>query len=209
MSCRESTPDYADSRRSCNASSESQSRRLAAHRSASGDLADNTSRREGSGAASCISRYCSASAQIRFVDTKSKVDYLQESCLPRPCRDDNMPVEWEECFEMKVDPDDLENEADGRSRVRASARPTPPSRSATPPGTRIWSPGFTQTGKSNCIAARRRRSAPAGRSRRRISRSSAALRLANSGTRPLRNCARNTRRRLRCCRIGSAAPSRR
>ncbi len=49
-------------------------------------------------------------AQIRFVDTKAKVDYVEDVVLGAPVRDDSMPVEWEECFELKVDPNDLENE---------------------------------------------------------------------------------------------------
>ena len=39
-----------------------------------------------------------ASTQIRFVDAKSKVDYLQDLVLASPVKDDNTPVEWEECF---------------------------------------------------------------------------------------------------------------
>ena len=51
-----------------------------------------------------------ASAQIRFIDAKSKVDYLQDVVLASPVKDDNTPVEWEESFEIDIAPDDLENE---------------------------------------------------------------------------------------------------
>ncbi len=51
-----------------------------------------------------------ASAQIRFIDVKSKIDYLQDVVLASPVKDDNTPVEWEESFEIDIAPDDLENE---------------------------------------------------------------------------------------------------
>jgi hypothetical protein len=51
-----------------------------------------------------------ASAQVRFVDAKTKIDYLQDAVLAAPVKDDNTPVEWEECFELDFKPDDLENE---------------------------------------------------------------------------------------------------
>ena len=50
------------------------------------------------------------SAQVRYVDTKTKVDYVEDILLAAPVRDDSMPVEWDECFEMKVDVNDLETE---------------------------------------------------------------------------------------------------
>jgi hypothetical protein len=50
------------------------------------------------------------SAQIRFIDAKTKVDYLQDVVLAAPVKDDNTPVEWEESFELDFKPDDLENE---------------------------------------------------------------------------------------------------
>jgi hypothetical protein len=50
------------------------------------------------------------SAQVRYVDPKAKIDYLEDVLLAAPVRDDSMPVEWEECFEMKVDVNDLETE---------------------------------------------------------------------------------------------------
>ena len=49
-------------------------------------------------------------AQTRFLDAKAKVDYLEDAVLAAPVKDDSMPVEWEESFELKVDPNDLENE---------------------------------------------------------------------------------------------------
>lgn len=50
------------------------------------------------------------SAQVRYVDAKAKIDYLEDVLLAAPVRDDSMPVEWDECFEMKVDVNDLETE---------------------------------------------------------------------------------------------------
>jgi DNA helicase HerA-like ATPase/prefoldin subunit 5 len=49
-------------------------------------------------------------AQVRFLDTKAKVDYVEDFVLAAPIRDDGMPVEWEECFQIEVAPSDLENE---------------------------------------------------------------------------------------------------
>jgi hypothetical protein len=51
-----------------------------------------------------------AAAQVRFLDAKTKVDYLQDFVVASPVKDDNTPVEWEECFELDIKPDDLENE---------------------------------------------------------------------------------------------------
>jgi hypothetical protein len=51
-----------------------------------------------------------AAAQARFVDTKSKIDFLQDFVVAAPVKDDNTPVEWEECFELDLKPDDLEND---------------------------------------------------------------------------------------------------
>ena len=36
------------------------------------------------------------SAQIRFIDAKMKVDYLQDVRLAAPVKDDNTPVDWED-----------------------------------------------------------------------------------------------------------------
>ena len=41
------------------------------------------------------------SAQVRYVDTKTKVDYVEDFLLAAPVRDDSMPVEWDECFETE------------------------------------------------------------------------------------------------------------
>lgn len=49
-------------------------------------------------------------AQVRYLDAKAKVDYLQDVVLAAPVRDDSMPVEWEECFEIDIAPSDLEAE---------------------------------------------------------------------------------------------------
>jgi prefoldin subunit 5 len=48
--------------------------------------------------------------QTRYMDTKAAVDYVEDVVLAAPVRDDSMPVEWEECFEIKVSPSDLESE---------------------------------------------------------------------------------------------------
>ena len=60
-----------------------------------------------------------AAAQARFVDTKSKIDFLQDFVVAAPVKDDNTPVEWEECLELDLKPDDLERPA-RRRPVRAS-----------------------------------------------------------------------------------------
>jgi DNA helicase HerA-like ATPase len=49
-------------------------------------------------------------AQVRFVDAKSKVDFLADKVLLTPINDDAIPVEWEECQEISVEPNDLESE---------------------------------------------------------------------------------------------------
>ncbi|HYP05978.1 MAG TPA: DUF87 domain-containing protein [Bryobacteraceae bacterium] len=49
-------------------------------------------------------------AQIRYVDTKMKLDVVENVALAAPVRDDSMPVEWEECMEIEVDPSSLESE---------------------------------------------------------------------------------------------------
>jgi hypothetical protein len=48
--------------------------------------------------------------QTRYMDSKAAVDYVEDVVLAAPVRDDSMPVEWEECFEVKVSPSDLESE---------------------------------------------------------------------------------------------------
>jgi phage host-nuclease inhibitor protein Gam len=52
-------------------------------------------------------------AQVRFVDTKSKVDYAKEAVYLTPVHDDAIPVEWTECFQAEIDPNDLEREPAG------------------------------------------------------------------------------------------------
>ena len=49
-------------------------------------------------------------AQVRFLDTKAKIDYVEDFVLAAPVRDDSMPVEWEECSQIDVSPSDLEND---------------------------------------------------------------------------------------------------
>jgi hypothetical protein len=49
------------------------------------------------------------SAQIRYVDPRAKIDYLEEKVFLTPIQDDSLPVQWEECFEVDVDPSDLES----------------------------------------------------------------------------------------------------
>jgi Sec-independent protein translocase protein TatA len=53
-------------------------------------------------------------AQVRYIDTKAKIDFLEEKAFVTPVRDDSLPVQWEECAEANIDPSDLEKEpADG------------------------------------------------------------------------------------------------
>ena len=49
-------------------------------------------------------------AHIRFTDPKAKVDFLKEAVFLTPIHDDALPVEWDECFETKIDANDLERE---------------------------------------------------------------------------------------------------
>ncbi|MGH9627383.1 MAG: ATP-binding protein, partial [Bryobacteraceae bacterium] len=49
-------------------------------------------------------------AQIRFTDSKSKLDHLRESVFLTPVKDDGLPVQWEECFEARIDPSDLKSD---------------------------------------------------------------------------------------------------
>jgi hypothetical protein len=48
--------------------------------------------------------------QIRYLEPKRKLDYVEDVVLAAPIRDDSMPVEWEECMEIDVDPSSLEND---------------------------------------------------------------------------------------------------
>jgi Sec-independent protein translocase protein TatA len=53
-------------------------------------------------------------AQVRYIDAKAKIDFLEEKAFVTPVRDDSLPVQWEECAEANIDPSDLEKEpADG------------------------------------------------------------------------------------------------
>ncbi|HUS06355.1 MAG TPA: DUF87 domain-containing protein [Bryobacteraceae bacterium] len=51
-----------------------------------------------------------AAAQIRYQDTKKAIDYLQESVFATEIKADSLPVQWEESFEVEVDPSDLESQ---------------------------------------------------------------------------------------------------
>jgi hypothetical protein len=49
-------------------------------------------------------------SQIRYLEPKMKLDYVEDVVLAAPIRDDSMPVEWEESIEVDVDPSGLEND---------------------------------------------------------------------------------------------------
>jgi hypothetical protein len=49
-------------------------------------------------------------AQIRFADTKTKADLSRTSVFLTPIQDDAVPVEWEQSFEVKIDPNNLSRE---------------------------------------------------------------------------------------------------
>jgi len=49
-------------------------------------------------------------AQVRFTDTKAKVDFLKDATFLTPIHDDAIPVEWEQCVETALDPNLLERE---------------------------------------------------------------------------------------------------
>lgn len=51
-----------------------------------------------------------AAAQVRYVDSKNKIDFLRESAFLTPIKDDRLPVEWEEAAEVSIDPNELETE---------------------------------------------------------------------------------------------------
>jgi hypothetical protein len=50
-----------------------------------------------------------AAAQVRFVDAKSKIDYLDEAVFLTPVKDDSLPVQWEECLEAEIDASNLDD----------------------------------------------------------------------------------------------------
>ncbi|MDZ4802300.1 MAG: hypothetical protein SGI92_29425 [Bryobacteraceae bacterium] len=47
-------------------------------------------------------------AQVRFIDTKAKVDFVKDAVFLTPIHDDALPVEWEQCIEIAFDPNALE-----------------------------------------------------------------------------------------------------
>jgi hypothetical protein len=47
-------------------------------------------------------------AQVRYVDAKADVDFLAEKNFLTPIVDDSIPVQWEECAEIDIDPNELE-----------------------------------------------------------------------------------------------------
>jgi hypothetical protein len=47
---------------------------------------------------------------IRFTDAKSDLDYVRETVLLTPVHDDALPVEWDECSEVKLNANELERE---------------------------------------------------------------------------------------------------
>ena len=110
MNGRQAAAGSADWGCSCYACHESEACCFAAHRTAPGDLTEIYCRREALDQVSSISRLLLGAAQIRYIDTKAKIDYLQDFVVASPLKDDNTPVEWEESFELNIVPDDLENE---------------------------------------------------------------------------------------------------
>ena len=49
-------------------------------------------------------------AQVRYMEAKANIDFVEDMVLAAPVRDDSLPVEWDECFPLDLDPNDLENE---------------------------------------------------------------------------------------------------
>ena len=89
--------------------------------------------------------------QIRYLEPKMKLDYVEDVVLAAPIRDDSMPVEWEECMEVDVDPSGLESEPlEGATFAPLPA--TLRNRNATYPGIKIWSTGSTRTVSSTSTA---------------------------------------------------------
>lgn len=70
-------------------------------------------------------------AQIRYLDTKCKVDYLEEKVFLTPIKNDSLPVQWEECFEADVDPSDLEQEPVEEARFAPVPAPAAKDKSYT------------------------------------------------------------------------------
>jgi hypothetical protein len=51
-----------------------------------------------------------SAAQVRFIDKGANVDFLRECVFATEIKDDSLPVQWEECEELDVDPSDLDSE---------------------------------------------------------------------------------------------------
>ena len=51
-----------------------------------------------------------ALAQIRYLDPKQKIDYMQDAVYLTPIKDDTIPVEWEESSKHDLDANELETE---------------------------------------------------------------------------------------------------
>ncbi|HYP13633.1 MAG TPA: hypothetical protein VEQ63_06900, partial [Bryobacteraceae bacterium] len=65
-----------------------------------------------------------ASAQIRFVDAKARIDHLEDSVFLTPIKDDSLPVQWEESTTTDLDPSELEStpvEGAGFAKLPAAA----------------------------------------------------------------------------------------
>jgi Sec-independent protein translocase protein TatA len=62
-------------------------------------------------------------AKIRFVETKSGLDVMQDKVFMTPIHDDALPVQWEECEEAEIDPNDLEREPAADAEFEALPAP--------------------------------------------------------------------------------------
>ena len=51
-----------------------------------------------------------AAVQMRFTDTKTKLDHAKQAVFITPVKDEALPVQWEEAEELDIDPDRLEPE---------------------------------------------------------------------------------------------------
>ncbi|HYO81791.1 MAG TPA: hypothetical protein VES20_10340, partial [Bryobacteraceae bacterium] len=73
-------------------------------------------------------------AQIRYVDTKARIDFVESAVFLTPVQDDALPVEWEECTRLEFDVNGLEHDpAPGVSFA------TLPSAAANPKSYAAWS----------------------------------------------------------------------
>lgn len=78
-----------------------------------------------------------ASAQIRFVDAKAKIDHAEDTIFLTPVKDDSLPVQWEESVTTAFDPSGLETEpADG------AAFASLPSAASKPKSYAAWQKDF-------------------------------------------------------------------